>query len=146
MSGYRILGIGSPLGADRAGWAVAEAAAEKLGERTTCECLDRPGANLVERLEEANDLILVDAMRAGLGAGEVRQLSRGEMLTGGPLLSSHGLGVAQALELARALGVVPEGLRVFGVEVADLAEWPAGLTEPAATALLARLSDPGHFR
>lgn len=146
MSGSRLLGIGSPLGADRAGWAVAEAVAEGLGEPGACECLDRPGAALVERLEEANDLILVDAMRAGLPAGEVRELAREEMLTGGPLLSSHGLGVAQALELARALGVVPEGLRVFGVEVADLAEWPAHLTGPAAAALLARLGDGGHVQ
>jgi len=135
VSGYRILGIGSPLGADRAGWAVAEAVVERLGEGATCECLDRPGAGLVERLEEANDLILIDAMRAGLDAGEVRELAREEMLTGGPLLSSHGLGVAQALELARALGVVPEGLRVFGVEVAELAEWPEELTGRAAQVL-----------
>ena len=139
MSGYRILGIGSPLGADRAGWAVAEAVAEGLGDPDACECLDRPGAALVERLEEANDLVLIDAMRAGLAAGEVRELSRAEMLTGGPLLSSHGLGVAQALELARALGVVPEGLRVFGVEVADLDEWPEGLTGQAAAAVVVRL-------
>ena len=139
MTGPRIIGIGSPLGADQAGWAVVAAMAERAPGAAVYERLDRPGADLVARLEMGGDLVLVDAMRAGLVAGEVRELATDELAGGGPLLSSHGFGVAEALALAESLGALPPGLRVFGVEVADLDEWPEALTAAAADRVLDRL-------
>jgi hydrogenase maturation protease len=56
--------------------------------------------------------------------------------------SSHGLGLAEAVELARALGRLPDQMMVLGVEVGSV-ETGAGLgpaVEDAAEAIVTELT------
>lgn len=72
---------------------------------------------LIEAWSGANDVIVVDTVVAGAPVGTVHLWDSEQPL---PLPSSpastHGLGVAEAIELARALGRLPRRLRVYGIE------------------------------
>ena len=73
---------------------------------------------LMEAWQGEPVVVVVDAMSSGAPAGTVRRLdaSRGplnvELFRG----SSHGLGLAEAVELARSLGQLPPSLVIFGIE------------------------------
>lgn len=119
----RIIGIGSPFGDDAAGLEAARILA--AAPPPDCEVIaaDRPGAGLVELLHGIDAAILIDAVRSGAPAGTLHELSFGE-LRGSTVrfrarfVSSHGLGVAAAVELACKLGRAPVHGRVLGIEIA----------------------------
>ncbi len=72
---------------------------------------------LIEAWSGAKDVILVDAVVTGAPAGAVLCLE-GRQMTGLRSLprSTHGFDAAEAIELARTLGRLPERLRVYGIE------------------------------
>jgi len=121
MSRVRILGIGSPSGDDQAGWLTMDALAA-CGVGPGCECaiekLDRPGAQLISLLEEADWVILVDAMQSGDQPGRIRRFGQDAWPDYTHGLSSHGLGVLDALSLARELGRLPPRIDLYGIEIA----------------------------
>jgi hydrogenase maturation protease len=116
----RIIGCGNrERGDDAAGVLVAERLRE-LGvesadvEAKTCrgeatEVMDAWGAE--------DHVIVVDAVVTGASAGTVHrwdgEVPRGN---GGTSASTHGLGVGEAIQLAKALGRSPKSLRVYGIE------------------------------
>ncbi len=135
-----ILGVGSPFGADRAGWlAVERLAAGDLPARH-CACdlrfeqCDRPGSRLLALLQEADAAVIIDAMRAALPAGAVRSFTPEALGADSGLFSSHGFGVAEALALGRQLGGLPSRVTVVGIEIAR-EEAPEAACAIAETAL-----------
>ncbi len=118
-----IIGVGSPFGDDRLGWAVAEAlqrsSAVKAVEsgRVVISILDRPGTLLLAHWQDADIVIVIDAVRSGALPGTCFRFDAGEWTVSGLPASSHGFGVAAALALARALGDLPSRLLVRGVEI-----------------------------
>jgi hydrogenase maturation protease len=118
--GVRILGIGSPSGDDQAGWLTVDAllasGVQRSGERVI-DKLDRPGANLIPLLENTSWVILVDAMQGGGPAGRIQRFGRKDWPDYCRGLSSHGLGVLDALSLAQALGSLPARLDLYGIEI-----------------------------
>ncbi len=141
MSAVVILGLGSPAADDRAGWAVAESILAKralAGFPTGCvrvECLDRPGAALIERMRGGAHVILIDAMRSGAPAGTITRLGASEIdASTQALASTHGFGVAQALALASILDPRPPSLVLFGIE-ADSLDSCGAMTPTVASAI-----------
>jgi len=117
----RVIGIGTPHGDDAAGLAVVDAL-RRAGlprdvDATTCM---RPGVDLPQVLGNVPAAVLVDAMRSGRPPGSVARLGR-SALPRRRALSAHGLGVAEGLALAEALGWQPERLELVGVEAGDAA-------------------------
>ncbi len=77
--------------------------------------------DLVEHLAEHDDVVVVDAVRTGGTPGTLLvQVVGARGLPRRPEVGSHGLGVADALELARALGTLPGRVTVVGVEAPEL--------------------------
>jgi hydrogenase maturation protease len=117
--GARVIGIGQPAaGDDGVGIAVLRHLREQGG-------LD--GADLVEAaepsalipwLEGADPVVLVDAVLGGGAPGDVLRLTP-ESLAGAGVqpLSTHGMGVAQAVELARTLAPDTSARRIWIVGV-----------------------------
>jgi hydrogenase maturation protease len=76
---------------------------------------------LLEAWQGEPVVVVVDAMSTGSAAGTVRRLDasreplRAELFRG----SSHGLGLAEAVELARSLGQLPPSLVIYGIEGTD---------------------------
>jgi hydrogenase maturation protease len=144
----RILGIGSPFGDDRFGWRVAEA----LRQTGVCEryppglvsvaACDRPGSLLLELMEGAELALLVDAVQAGAAVGTLLRLEGEQIAAACGPISSHGLGVASALALGRALGCLPEHVVLWGVEAGEQSFTDSPLhpqVEAAVPPLLAEL-------
>jgi hydrogenase maturation protease len=119
----RIIGIGSPFGDDRAGWEVAAMLDAVLPREfldagvVAVEILDRPGARLIERLGGADAVIVLDAVKSGGVPGSVYRFTAGQLSSMSAGVSSHGLGVAQALSLAGALGIDLRRVTVYGIEI-----------------------------
>jgi hydrogenase maturation protease len=98
----RVIGIGNPdRGDDAAGRLVA-----------------REATGLLERLEGTEVAVIVDAAVSGAPPGTIRRFDA----HAAPLpqtvsdLSTHGFGVAGAVELARALGSLPGRCVVYAIE------------------------------
>ncbi|KPV39666.1 hypothetical protein AN478_11135 [Thiohalorhabdus denitrificans] len=127
-----VLGIGSPFGGDRVGWAVVEALrpeAEARWPAVRLTALDRPGPGLLPHLEGVGYAVLVDAVRSGAPPGTLHRFRGLDGLPAADPLSSHGFGLAEALALAERVGVLPEWV-VVGVE--------ADVRKPPPEAVVAR--------
>ncbi len=115
---WRIIGIGSPVAGDDLGWLAIDwlrnAGFDRDAELLT---LDRPGPALIDYLQPDSRVILIDAMDAGLPAGSVRELALDGINVRASAPSSHDLGLAEALALARALGGLPRHLYVVGIQM-----------------------------
>lgn len=113
-----LIGVGTGHGDDAAGLAVAEAlAALPLPPGVAVHRCARPLPDLLDALEGADAAVIVDAARTGAVPGRVRRIPR-EDLARLPSASSHGLGLAQALRLAEALGRAPARVELLAVEIA----------------------------
>ncbi|MGB2634440.1 MAG: hydrogenase maturation protease [Candidatus Acidiferrum sp.] len=112
-----IIGCGNRhRGDDGAGILVAERLLE-LGieaETRTGETID-----LLEAWNGAGDVIVIDAVLSGAPAGTVHVWNEREPLplfTKSASATTHGLGVAEAIELACVLDRLPRRLQVYGIE------------------------------
>jgi hydrogenase maturation protease len=121
----RIIGIGSPFGADQLGWR----AIDLLQETGLSDCelikLDRPGSQLIHYLADAQNVVLIDAVAGDQPPGTVMRLQRDELSLAACQTSSHGFGVAEALQMAAQLDLLPKHLLLIGVQIgADLQVMP----------------------
>ena len=79
----------------------------------------QPGSafELVESWYRDEDVILVDAVLTGSPVGTVHVWSgKALKVPSNPQISSHGFGVAEAINLARILQLLPKTLTVYGIE------------------------------
>ena len=116
-----VIGVGNPdRGDDGAGPAVASRVETAVSSVTTVIRRSDP-TSVVDDLAGAETAYLVDATRSGVEPGTVRRIEVGDapLAAAGVRYSSHGLDVAEAIELARAVGGLPRRLVVFGVEGQD---------------------------
>jgi hydrogenase maturation protease len=114
-----VLGLGNPLrGDDAAGRCAVRGLLDLASPDIEIREHDGEAADLLARLAGRAAAVLIDCSLSGAPPGHVRRFD----LAAGPppadlrAVSSHGLGLAAALELARALGVLPPRCRVFTVE------------------------------
>ena len=75
-----------------------------------------PPLDLLPRLEGVERLVLIDALVSGAAPGTIRRIDGDAQLRSRAATSSHGLGVAEVLELLRALGRAPPRVDVWGIE------------------------------
>lgn len=118
----RIIGIGSPFGDDTLGFQAIERLRQEFAlfpSETELLALDRPGSTLIPLLEKSDSVVIIDAMQSGQAPGTVQRLVPEELIREKNMPSSHNLGVAESLALAKVLGVMPERLLVYGIEVGD---------------------------
>jgi hydrogenase maturation protease len=117
----RVVGLGNAMrGDDAVGLAVARRLRELVPEADVIERSGEP-AGLIDVLgEDARDVVLVDAVSSGGEPGAVHRFdASARALPEVASASTHGLGLAEAIELGRALGRLPERLVVYGIEGAS---------------------------
>jgi len=112
----RLLAVGSPMrGDDTAGLMLAE----RLSDAQLQECLlTTMPADAVMMLEQfgTDPVIILDAFEAGPDDPPVLKLDLlTEELPEEMSYSSHGLGVAQAVAMARNMGLLPPVLTLIGI-------------------------------
>ncbi len=132
-----VLGIGNPdRGDDAAGRFVARRLRGTLPHDVELTETSGEATALIALLHGAEAAYVVDACHSGAAAGTVRRFDLGEA----PLpevafgLSIHGLGLATAVELARALGQLPPRCVIYAIEAASF-ETGAPLSAAVAEAV-----------
>jgi hydrogenase maturation protease len=121
LAPVRVIGVGSPFGADALGLEAARRLAADTPPGAEVIAVDRPGERLLDLFAGAAAVILIDAARAAGSDGDpgtVHDLDLEAVADAGARpFSSHGFGVAETIALARALGRLPPRGRVLAVEV-----------------------------
>lgn len=115
-----VIGIGSRHGDDQAGLLVADALAERLAATPaiTIRKAATP-ADLLAFLETVDRLVVCDAVKSGERVGRLVRLEWPDArIARVRSLGSHDLSLAEALELADQLGLLPPSVVVWGIEAA----------------------------
>jgi len=114
-----IIGIGNEYrGDDAAGLIVVRRLKERLGDSFAVLEQSGDGAALVETWRGAETVIIIDAVMSGATPGTIHRFDASAQ----PLpknafrCSTHAFGVAEAIELSRALSELPQSLMVYGIE------------------------------
>ena len=134
----RIIGLGNGMrGDDAVGLLAARRLRQEVGDRVEVIEAEMAGVDILDLMEGARMVILIDAARSGQAPGH---RSIDSMPRPGPIgaqifpRSSHAFGPIDALELARAMGVLPATIIVYGVEAGNT-ETGQLLSAPVAKAL-----------
>lgn len=136
MSECAVVGIGTGhRGDDVIGLLVADRVRELGAIGVTVVPVASPLA-LLEVFDAYDSVVVVDAVRSGGSAGAVTvtRVDEAPLPNRSAAAGTHGLGVAEAVELARALDRLPTRLVVVGVELADVTTG-ADLTEAVSRAV-----------
>lgn len=107
-----VIGLGHPdRGDDAAGVLVARRLRSVASvERADC-------SDLMDLWDDADDVTVVDAMRSSHAPGSVVRFdASSERLPIRNFASSHSFGLAEVVELARALNRLPPRLWIYGIE------------------------------
>ncbi|MBI4597634.1 MAG: hydrogenase maturation protease [Candidatus Omnitrophica bacterium] len=115
-----IIGIGNAYaGDDAAGLLAARRLQPLVGKAAIIQEAGGEGISLMAQWPKTARVILIDAVRSGSAAGTVHRFTAHDQ----PLpvqvfgsSSTHAIGVAEAVELARAMGRLPAELIVYGIE------------------------------
>lgn len=131
-----VIGVGNPLRGDDGVGSVAALAVQAHDlPGVSVRRADGDLAGLVDLLSvaagEGADVLLIDAIVSGATPGTLHRIEahKAPLPSTFSAATTHGLGVAQAIELCRVLGCLPQRVVVYGVEAGE-------------TAIGARLSPP----
>ena len=132
MPGTVVIGIGNPdRGDDAFGRVVAARLRGRLPAHAVIVEANGEATALLDRFAGADRAILIDAAVSGGDLGEIRRFD----VSSEPLpvakygLSTHGFGLAEAVELARTLGTLPRRCVVYAVEASSFE--PGAALSPA---------------
>jgi len=118
-----VIGVGNTYRSDDG---VGIVIARRIVERAPGWCMlemSGEGATLMEAWSDAHEVVLIDAVRSGQAPGTIHRLDAGQRPIPSDFFhySTHAFSVAEAIEMARALGELPTRLVVYGIEGASFA-------------------------
>lgn len=114
-----VIGIGNAYrGDDAAGLHIAQCLKKQAYDRVSVTEERGDGAILMECWKNADTVILIDAVSSGTKPGTIHRLDAHNQPIPTKFFhySTHAFGVAEAIELARALNRLPDRLIVYGIE------------------------------
>ena len=117
-TGVLVIGIGNiDRGDDGVGIVAARELRERLGDCAVVRECRGEATELIEAWRGARDVILIDAISSADPPGTISRidLKNGQLPPSAIGSSTHGLGLAQAVELARVLERLPGSLILYGV-------------------------------
>jgi hydrogenase maturation protease len=131
-----ILGVGNPYRHDDGlGWAVAHMVHAVAPPGWHVRMVHGEATELLAAWAGADQVLLIDALSAHLAPGSLWRFDAATPLPAQlASTSSHTLSLAQAVELARTLGVLPPHLIILGIQGADFTPGE-GLSPQVASAL-----------
>ena len=139
-----VLGIGSPFQDDQLGWVVIKRLQESSRLQTfsslqlQLKCVDRPGLQLLNLMQDAHIVFLIDALKLGSPIGslhclEADILESQDWVCNVP--SSHAIGIVEALQIGRALDLLPAEFLLYGIEIGMIASQHFNLSPVIADAI-----------
>lgn len=135
-----VIGIGNPYRHDdAAGLVVLASLSQRFAaeQRIRLVELDGEPVRLIQSWEGSDTVLIIDAVRSLHPPGTIHHIRAdgisGAAADGIALGGGHLLGLGEAIDLARALRLLPRDLDVVGIEGADF-ELGQGLSAPVASA------------
>ena len=116
----RVIGVGNDWrGDDAVGLLAVRRLRDQLEPSVEVRELEGGGLALLELMEGADHVVLIDGVIGTGRPGEVVRLDFSEKRRWGTIAprSTHALGVAEAMDLAEILGQLPERMVLYGVEI-----------------------------
>ena len=112
-----VIGVGNPFRSDDA----AGLEVVRRLRRVTAHESSLGGFELMDLWQGADEVIIVDAMHSKAPPGTIRRYDAiAQSLPAATFASSHAIGVAETIEMARQLNRLPPRLCVYGIEAARL--------------------------
>jgi hydrogenase maturation protease len=114
-----VIGVGNIYrGDDAVGLLVVQRVRERLGPIVEYREEYGEGTALIDVWKDADAVILIDAARSGALPGTIHRfdVAAQSLPETFQCYSTHAFGVAEAIELARALGQMPAQFIVYGIE------------------------------
>jgi len=114
-----IIGIGNAYrGDDAVGLRIAQEIKKKSLDHVNVIEQSGEGISLMDSWKDADAVILIDAVHSGGKQGAIYRFDSHKQLIPTEFFnySTHAFGVAEAIELARALKQLPQNLIVYGIE------------------------------
>ena len=142
MIDLHVLGIGSPFGDDQLGWEVIKLLQQKatlwpfIPRQLHIACCDRPGMHLLELMRAAQTVFLIDAVKTGATVGTLHRFQNEEIENVNNSLSSHALGIAEAMKIGTILNILPQKIILYGVEINEV-QLQFALSKPIIKAIKA---------
>lgn len=129
-----VVGLGSPHGDDRLGWAAIDGLRPHLPAGVSAQKVSG-GLGLLEWLEGQEEAIILDASTPSGQPGSIRvfEWPSDDIAASAPR-NTHGPGLVDALRLAEALGRLPRRVRIIAIEAQDVSP-NESLSAPAARGL-----------
>lgn len=115
----RVFGLGHRYrGDDVVGLRVAERLRPRVPAGVDVRVLTGEPLDLIEAWAGLDLAVVVDSVRSGQAPGTLHRLEVGgaDLPAGGAAASSHAFDLTDTVELARAIGILPRRLVVWGVE------------------------------
>jgi len=150
-----VIGVGNRYrGDDRVGLVIAEEVRARIPSGVATVVCEEEPSRLIDDWQGASTAIVVDAVASAHEPGAVQRFdaSSDDLPAEAFSSSTHAFGVAETIELARALGRLPQRLLVYGVAGVDFRAG-AGLTpavreavESTAAAILRDLEEDDRAR
>ena len=119
-----VIGVGNRLrGDDWAGIAVAERLRDRVPLGVEVVSCDEEPSRLIDAWAGADSVVLIDTVSSGAPAGTLHRFEAGDQAIPARTFrsSTHAIGIADTIELARALGRLPRRVRVYGIEAGGFA-------------------------
>lgn len=123
MNLIKVLGIGSPFGDDQVGWKIADALKMQISMHANIDPFviienhDRPGVRLIELMSEASTVFIIDAIKSKSEIGTIHRFKNNDIFELENRLSTHNMGVSEALLLGSALHALPDNIILYGIEI-----------------------------
>ena len=126
MIALRVLGIGSPFGDDQLGREVIKLLQQQqklhpyIPQDLELIYCDRPGIYLLELMRNARCVFLIDAIKSGADIGTIHYFKNKEIEQLERSLSTHSIGIAEAMLMGSALHALPQNVILYGLEIGDV--------------------------
>jgi hydrogenase maturation protease len=123
-----LIGVGNrDRGDDGIGVLVVESCARLLGASIVTLVAEGDLSDLALKWERDQTVVIVDAMVSGRAAGSIVRIDAVDqrLPVDERLLSSHGIGLGEAVQLARLLDRLPHRLTIFGIEARNFEQFDA---------------------
>ncbi|NQV15651.1 hydrogenase maturation protease [bacterium] len=138
MSTLTVIGIGNRLrGDDAIGPMVIDALRERHDTELKLVDAGNDALGILEYFDNQGSIMIVDACRMNKAPGTVLEFnaSKAAMVLDMDPLSLHGLGLAEALQMAESLQMLPSELKIIGIEP-DSIQFSGNLSPPVQRALI----------
>lgn len=121
MTAPMVVGLGNPLRRDDAAGILAARRLTQVAPGLSVLEASGEGAGLMDAWAGRECVYLIDAVRAGGEPGRLHRLDAHEREIPSDFFhySTHAFSLAEAVELARALGELPARLVIYGIEGCD---------------------------